>query len=55
VAHGVPDRLDQLAALGNALVPQIAEWLGRRILDRDAGKPHDGVGSWIEWGTAGFC
>ncbi len=33
VAHGVPDRLDQLAALGNALVPQIAEWLGRRILD----------------------
>ncbi len=32
VAHGVPDRLDQLAALGNALVPQIAEWLGRMIL-----------------------
>ena len=36
VAHGVPDRLDQLAALGNALVPQIAEWLGRRILDYEA-------------------
>jgi hypothetical protein len=33
VAHGVPDRLDQLAALGNALVPQIAEWLGTRILE----------------------
>jgi DNA (cytosine-5)-methyltransferase 1 len=36
VAHGVPDRLDQLAALGNALVPQIAEWLGRRILECEA-------------------
>ncbi len=33
VAHGVPDRLAQLAALGNALVPQIAEWLGSQILD----------------------
>jgi DNA (cytosine-5)-methyltransferase 1 len=33
VAHGVPDRVDRLAALGNALVPQIAEWLGRRILE----------------------
>jgi site-specific DNA-cytosine methylase len=36
VAHGVPDRLDQLAALGNALVPQIAEWIGRRILEAEA-------------------
>jgi DNA (cytosine-5)-methyltransferase 1 len=32
VADGVPDRVDRLAALGNALVPQIAEWIGRRIL-----------------------
>jgi len=37
VAHGVPDRVDRLAALGNALVPQIAEWIGRRIIDREAG------------------
>jgi DNA (cytosine-5)-methyltransferase 1 len=36
VAHGVPDRLDQLAALGNALVPQIAEWIGQRILAWEA-------------------
>ena len=32
VAHGVPNRLVQLAALGNSLVPQIAEWIGRRIV-----------------------
>jgi hypothetical protein len=25
--------VDRLAALGNALVPQIAEWIGRRILE----------------------
>lgn len=37
VAHGVPNRLGQLAALGNALVPQIAEWIGRRILDYEKG------------------
>lgn len=32
VSHGVPDRLARLSALGNALVPQIAEWIGRRIV-----------------------
>lgn len=31
VAHGVSGRVDRLAALGNALVPQIAEWIGQRI------------------------
>jgi DNA (cytosine-5)-methyltransferase 1 len=33
VADGVPSRVDRLSALGNALVPQIAEWIGQRILD----------------------
>ncbi len=36
VAHGVPARVDRLTGLGNALVPQIAEWIGRRILDHES-------------------
>lgn len=33
VAHGIPRRVDRLRALGNAVVPQIPEILGRAIME----------------------
>jgi len=32
--HGIPNRVHRIRALGNAIVPQITEWLGRRIMER---------------------
>jgi DNA (cytosine-5)-methyltransferase 1 len=36
VAHGVPSRVDRLRGLGNAVVPQIPEIIGRAILTAEA-------------------
>jgi DNA (cytosine-5)-methyltransferase 1 len=33
VANGIPRRMDRLRGIGNAVVPQVAEWIGRRIME----------------------
>lgn len=42
LAVGVVNRAPRLRSLGNALVPQIAEWIGERIVTYEAA--HVGVG-----------
>jgi DNA (cytosine-5)-methyltransferase 1 len=38
-ANGVPDWVDRCNCLGNAVVPQVAEWIGRRILEAEEDRP----------------
>src|SRR3990167_9231292 len=35
VADGIPDRVHRLRSLGNAVVPQVVEWIGRQIIHAD--------------------
>ncbi len=37
VAYGTPDRVERLRGIGNAVVPDVAEWIGRHLATHLAG------------------
>lgn len=38
--HGVSNRMDRIRTIGNSVVPQVAEWIGRMILEAHARGEH---------------
>jgi DNA (cytosine-5)-methyltransferase 1 len=34
VANGIPNRAHRLRCLGNAVVPQVAEWIGTQVMEK---------------------
>ena len=34
ISDGVSNRVDRLRGLGNAVVPQVAEWIGKQVVDK---------------------
>lgn len=36
VVHGLTNRMDRVKGLGNAVVPQVAQWIGERIMQANA-------------------
>ena len=44
VGNGVPGELDAIGRFGNAVVPQVAEWIGRRLIEFAEEEESNGIG-----------